>query len=220
MYGKVFESMYDGTISSNWYALVTFQQMIVLCESDGTIDMTLHAMHRRTGIPLEIFQQGIKYLEAPDEYSRSEVEEGRRILRIDEHRPWGWTIVNHKKYRDMRTAEERREYNKIKKREARAEKTESQHLSWKSANTDTDTDTNTDTVTTLGTKVPPTVGMVDEYLREQGITGFTAQSFCDHYGANGWFRGKTKIKNWKICVNTWRNQRASTSPRAFGEGLR
>ena len=29
------------------------------------------------------------------------------------------------------------------------------------------------------------------------------QNFIDHYTANGWLRGKTKIKDWKACVRTW-----------------
>ena len=29
------------------------------------------------------------------------------------------------------------------------------------------------------------------------------QEFIDHYEANGWMRGKTKIKCWKACVRTW-----------------
>ena len=30
-----------------------------------------------------------------------------------------------------------------------------------------------------------------------------AQNFVDHYIANGWMRGKAKIKDWKACVRTW-----------------
>ena len=59
MYGKIFQSMYDGTISVNWKGLVTFQQMIVLCDSEGVIDITPPALSNRTRIPLEIIEEGI-----------------------------------------------------------------------------------------------------------------------------------------------------------------
>ena len=49
---------------------------------------------------------------------------------------------------------------------------------------------------------PPSVEEVDAYCRERG-NGIDAQSFVDHYEANGWMRGKTKIKDWRACVRTW-----------------
>lgn len=51
--------------------------------------------------------------------------------------------------------------------------------------------------------VPPTPGEVDAYIAEKGFTGFTGQQFVDHYEANGWMRGKSKVRDWKACVRTW-----------------
>ena len=114
MYGKLFAQMYDGTLGTEgpWEALVTFQQMIVLADQDGTLDMTPEALSRRTTIPLEIIRKGIAALEQPDPCSRSPEEEGRRIVRLSESRDWGWRLVNHAKYRAIRSAEDRREYHR------------------------------------------------------------------------------------------------------------
>jgi len=112
MYGKIFASMYDGSIYGQWKAIVTFQQMIALADKDGVLDMTAQALSARTSIPLNIIQEGIEILEAPDKVSRTPDEEGRRIIRLDEDRPWGWKITNYAKYREIRTAEERREYHR------------------------------------------------------------------------------------------------------------
>ena len=122
MYGKIFASMYDGTLATRgpWQALVTFQQMIVLAEFDGTVDMTPEALSRRTTIPLDIITIGLAALEAPDDQSRSDNENGRRIVRLDPDRPWGWRIVNHAHYRAIRTAEERREYMRQYQRQRRS----------------------------------------------------------------------------------------------------
>ena len=120
MYGKLFESIYDGTLVEDWKALVTFQQMIILCDQDGILDMTAGAMSRRTGIPLEIIKQGIEILENPDKASRSPKESGKRIIRLNDHRDWGWQIVNHKHYRDLRTANDKREYMRVYMQEKRA----------------------------------------------------------------------------------------------------
>lgn len=109
MYGKIFDSIYDGTLRANWQGLVTFQQLIILADKDGVVDMTPHAIHGRTGIPLDIIEAGLEHLSKPDLYSRSPEEAGRRIVLIDESRPWGWRLVNHGYYNRLRSMEEKRE---------------------------------------------------------------------------------------------------------------
>jgi hypothetical protein len=121
MYGKIFSSIYDGSLYGNWQAIVTFQQMIILCGPDGVVDMTPQALAARTSIPLEVVQAGIAVLEAPDQYSRTPDEGGRRIERLDANRPWGWRIVNYLKYRRMVSAEEKREADRRRVAERRHE---------------------------------------------------------------------------------------------------
>ena len=94
--------------------------MIVLCDSEGVVDMTHESLHFRTGIPLEILQDGIKELESPDERSRSAKDNGCRITRLDDHRDWGWQLTNHKYYRDLATRQEKNERDKLRMRENRA----------------------------------------------------------------------------------------------------
>ena len=110
MYGKIFDSIYDGSLYGQWEGIVTLQQMIVLCDQEGFVDMTTQALSARTSIPLDIITKGVAILMEPDRYSRTEGAEGRRIELIDQRRPWGWKIVNYGKYREMRTANDRREY--------------------------------------------------------------------------------------------------------------
>jgi hypothetical protein len=105
MYGKIFDSMYEGTLYGHWEAIVTLQQMLVLCNSEGVIDMTPQAIAARTSIPLDIIERGIKILSDPDPHSRTPGEDGRRICLLDSHRPWGWYLVNHAKYQKMTSRE-------------------------------------------------------------------------------------------------------------------
>jgi len=95
------------------------QQLIVLADADGVIDMTQPAIAGRTSIPLEILEKGLKILAEPDPYSRSPGSDGVRIQLLDEQRPWGWFLVNHQKYKDLRTAEDRRKYMKKYMRDRR-----------------------------------------------------------------------------------------------------
>lgn len=124
MYGKLFTSMYDGTLAATgpWQALVTFQQLIALADRDGVVDMTAAAISRRTSIPLEIIELGITELMKPDPQSRTPTEEGRRITLLEEHRTWGWRLVNYKHYAALRSAEERREYLRVAQEKHRAKK--------------------------------------------------------------------------------------------------
>lgn len=132
MYGKLFASMFGGSLHGYWQAIVTFQQMIILADKDGTIEMTPSALSATTSIPIDIIEAGIAVLEAPDRFSRTPDEDGRRIIRIDPDRPWGWHITNYAHYRSIRTSEERREYHKKywhlrKKRAIQPDSTSTQH---------------------------------------------------------------------------------------------
>jgi len=114
MYAKVFSQIYDGTLCTKgpWEALVTFQQLLVLADVDGNVDMTPAAISRRTTIPLEIIERGIHELGKPDPDSRTPTEEGRRIVQLAEGRSWGWRVVNYKHYREVKREEDRREYHR------------------------------------------------------------------------------------------------------------
>lgn len=177
MYAKIFQSIYDGTLVEDWRALITFEQLLILSDADGIVDMTPHAIARRTGIPIEHIEAGLRYLEEPDPSSRTSTAEGRRIVRLDESRTWGWQIVNHSTYRDMRTADDRRDYMRKYMKDYRnpPEKTLSNQEPCKQeslqkltvnngkpelaqlANTYTDTNTDTDTTTTLSGKPDPAI---------------------------------------------------------------
>ena len=114
MFAKIFDSLYDGSLATRgpWEALVTFQQFLVLADRYGVVDKTPEAIARITTVPLDIIKKGIEALEQPDSESRRPDAEGRRIVRLDPERGWGWEIVNHAHYRQIRSAEERRNYQR------------------------------------------------------------------------------------------------------------
>lgn len=95
------------------------QQFIVLASPDGVVDMTPQAIAARTSFPLDLILKGIKILSEPDPYTRTPGEEGRRIVLIDDHRPWGWRIVNHGKYMRLRDMKQKREADRQRMSEKR-----------------------------------------------------------------------------------------------------
>jgi len=204
--------MYKGTLYGQWEAIVTFQQLIVLCDSDGVVDMTPPAIAATTSIPLEIIQKGIEALGQVDQYSRSPAHEGRRIVLVDHARPWGWRIVNHEYYRNLASKEDKREKDRARiaeKRNQNNDVAKCRELSPGVANVaHTNTNTNTDTKKKEAVRprfVRPTVDEVKAYCLERK-NRVNAQEFLDHYEANGWKRGKTPVADWKACVRTWESK--------------
>lgn len=114
MYAKIFAQIYDGTLCTNgpWEALVTFQQLLILADQHGVVDLTASAIARRTTIPLAIIEKGIAALLLPDPESRTPTEDGKRILPLSQDRSWGWRVVNYKHYRELKREEDRREYHR------------------------------------------------------------------------------------------------------------
>jgi len=216
VYGKVFESMYGGSLYGHWEAIITMQTLIVICDADGVIDMTPQAIAGKTSIPIGIIEKGLKVLSEPDPSSRTEGAEGVRIELIDGHRPWGWILVNHEKYKSIKDAEMVREQTRDRVRRHRDKNKGVTHCNGSNAekrHTDTDTDIDTDRE---GRFTPPTQQEVQEYLDKKGITEFTGERFVDFYSATDWFRGKTKIKSWKHCVSTW--EKSIPQDEGYGDG--
>lgn len=52
--------------------------------------------------------------------------------------------------------------------------------------------------------LPPTPEEIKAYCIERK-NNVDPIKFFNHYEANGWMRGKTKITKWKACVITWEN---------------
>src|SRR5689334_17926551 len=105
--------MFEGSlVDAGWQAIVTLQQLVILCDKHGVVDKTPQWISRTTTIPLDIIQKGIVALEQPDPNSRTPNEEVRRIVRLSANRDWGWRLVNYDHYRKRRREEERREYHR------------------------------------------------------------------------------------------------------------
>jgi len=202
MYGKIFDSIYDGTLAEDWRALITFQQFIVLCDADGMVDMTPQSISRRTGIPVEHIKAGIDVLEKADKYSRTSDEDGKRIELIDDHRPWGWHIVNHEKYKRMQDADTIRAQTRERVRKHREKKRGVTDGNEQKRHIDTNTNTNIKIKTRAAKFTPPALSDVRDYIDGKKYH-VDAEQFIDFYESKGWMVGKNKMKDWKACVRTW-----------------
>lgn len=113
MYAKLFTSIYQGTLRGNSNGILVFTNMLAHCDKHGICDIHPRAIAEEVGLSQEAVRAAILELEAPDDESRSPEEEGRRIVRMDDHRAWGWRVVNYLKYRAIRDEDDRREQNRL-----------------------------------------------------------------------------------------------------------
>ena len=50
MFGKLFASMYDGSLHGHWEATVALQQLVILSNRHGEVDMTAEAIAARSSV--------------------------------------------------------------------------------------------------------------------------------------------------------------------------
>ncbi len=103
MFAKVFTQILDSSLADDYLVRLVFEDFLKLASAQGIVDMTASAIARRTNVPLDVVLRGISVLEAADPNSRTPDEQGRRIIRLDPARSWGWRITNFIKYRESAT---------------------------------------------------------------------------------------------------------------------
>ena len=218
MYGKIFDSIYNGTLYGHWEALVTMQQLIVLADADGVVDMTPMAISARTSIPREIIDKGLEILGSPDKYTRTPGSDGRRIELIDEHRPWGWILVNYEKYKTLQDSDTVRAQTRERVRKHRAKKNVTAGNGLK-RHIDIDIDIDKDITYRAAKRVPKKWSPREEsftFATESGMTdveyGNQIDQFRDH-------EFKTARKDWDACWRTWcRNWKKWSKDEAHYQG--
>lgn len=114
---KLFNSILDSTIwQEPIQTKVVWITMMAMCDRDGEIHASIPGLAVRAGVSVPECEAALACMLSPDPYSRTKADEGRRIAEID----GGWVLLNHGKYRELLSAEERREYNRKKKAGYRA----------------------------------------------------------------------------------------------------
>lgn len=184
------------------------------------------AIAEEVGLVVDQVRAALRMLEAPDLESRSPEEEGRRIVRMDEHRDWGWRIVNYAKYRSIRDEDERREQNRLSQKKWRDKQASASVITHKprkpiSAHTEADTeaDTHTDAIASAAAKPPRATRKCPPGFEPAEPESWIAanmpgvnwqletEAFRDHTFKNA-------ISDWHGCWRNWM-RRAKPAARAF-----
>src|SRR5262249_45198145 len=83
VFAKVFNQIFDSSIAEDYNCRRMFMDLLVLADPTGAVDMTLEAISRRTNVPIAEVTRYINELCQPDVKSRSQLEEGKRLVPLD-----------------------------------------------------------------------------------------------------------------------------------------
>ena len=115
-YTKLFGSILDSTV---WRTpaptRLVWITMLAMCDRDGVVEASVPGLALRAGVAREDAEAALLAFLSPDPDSRTPDFEGRRIEKVD----GGWRLLNHGKYRDRLSLEDRRERDRIRQRRKR-----------------------------------------------------------------------------------------------------
>jgi hypothetical protein len=130
---KLFSSI---TRSSVWLeddqTRLVWITLLALADRDGYVGASVKGLAHMARVPPEKAQEALDKFLAPDPDSRSKDHDGRR-LEVTER---GWLVLNHGKFRDMRSEDARREYFREQKRKSRLRQSKDKSLMSTHADTD------------------------------------------------------------------------------------
>lgn len=204
MYGKIFDSLWKGSMRGKGNLQLVFIHMICNCDQDGICDYIPQVIADDTGMPLYEVEGCITELEAPDPLSRTPDEQGRRIIRLSEQRLWGWRIVNHITYRERlsdawkkeKAAERQRKHRE--KCNSNAQKRDS-HASSASASASFSDIGELRGGHTLQECINASEGI--------GIKPEDVTAFFNHYASQGWKKGNGQlITSLPHALTSWKLQ--------------
>lgn len=120
MYGKLFASAFTGTMmGSGPTVFAVWAYAIANADQEGVLELNPALLAVLIGTTVDDIEQALDTLRAPDPKSRSQVEEGRRLIRRGQ---FEHLVVNYVAYRKIRSVEDRREYKRLWAEEDRKKK--------------------------------------------------------------------------------------------------
>lgn len=116
MFGKHFESMYDGSMYGAGLAVFAVWGWIISHARAGVVELNPKRLADTLGGKEEEVQQALEYLQRPDPHSRFKACEGKRLVKEGEYQ---YRLPSWEYYQKIRSELDRREYNRQKQREHR-----------------------------------------------------------------------------------------------------
>ena len=116
MYGKIFSSLWHGSLLGQGDAQLVFVLLIAHSDKDGSSEAHPAEISTWTGIGQDRVNAALEILQTDDPDSRTEDEGGKRLVRVGLSL---WHIVNYQKYLSMQDRDVVRDQNRERKKQAR-----------------------------------------------------------------------------------------------------
>jgi hypothetical protein len=89
--------------------------ILALCDADGLVRASVPGLASVARVEIGECENALRIFENPDKYSRSTDFDGRRLERME----GGWRVLNFKRFRDEMSAEQQKDYWRLKQRQHR-----------------------------------------------------------------------------------------------------
>lgn len=100
MYVKLFGTILDSSIwTTDPETRVVWITMLAMADADGFVWASVDGLARRANVSLAACERALGLFLAPDNKSRTDPHDGRRIETAD----GGWFLLNYQKYREIRS---------------------------------------------------------------------------------------------------------------------
>jgi hypothetical protein len=188
MYGKIFSTMYEGSMFGAGGTAFAIMGYVISKQRPPEYNVELHPglLAAIIGDPEDRINVAIEFLCAPDPKSRSDTEDGKRLVKIG---AFTYHVVNGAAYDAIKNYEERKAYNRDAQARYRAKKA------------------------TGGEVVPEFTAQPKKFskptvddLIANGLPATEADNFLNHYDSKGWKVGKNPMVDWKAAVRGWKSR--------------
>lgn len=220
MYGKLFERMYTGSMRGRGAMVFAVWPYVIAHmkpnreRSVFTVELNADIMSFLIGEKSEDISAIISNFCEPDPKSRTETNEGRKLIKLGEYL---YEVVNGAVYDEIRRESELREYNRLRQKKY-----------YDSKRMDTASDEFVNTSKTClalsdSVKTPkPTFSSpsVEECRIHAGVIGMPeseGDKFFHFYESKGWKVGKQVMKSWKSAMSGWKLRNTNEGSQRIGQ---
>ena len=135
MYTKLFQSIVTSSLwSEDSDTCKVWVTLLAMADKNGEVLATIPGLARVCALRIPAVEAAITKFEAPDTYSRTKDDEGKRVQPIE----GGWVILNYAKYREMASREDGKRKNAERQQRFRDRQSRNGIITDRNANTEED----------------------------------------------------------------------------------
>lgn len=212
-YTKLANSILTSTIwMEDDHTRIVWLTLLAMSDRHGEVQASIPGLANIARVPVESCRAAIEKFLSPDPDSRTKDDDGRRIEIID----GGFFILNHSKYRNLSSDEDRKQ--KAATRQKRYRERLKRNVTVTSPlrqNSHADADADANSIQIHNTVAPlhvskrerfkiPTDEELTLHSQKIGLPASEVQRFRNYYESNGWRVGKNPMKSWTHALTNWK----------------